>query len=73
MHFCWFPAVSNEIVVQVATWTDVDGHLSNDIRAMGTPATRVFAVRGEMMVARLRQLAIQRDWAKAAIIVIRAA
>jgi hypothetical protein len=65
--------MSNEMVVQVALWTDVAGHLSNNIRVIGTSPVRVSATGSEMMGARLRQLVIQSDSAKAVIMAIRAA
>ena len=67
------PHLSPDVCVQIAIWTDVVGHLSNDIRAGSAPAP-VNDEAGEGMVhARLRQLAVQCDGAKAVIIVIRAA
>ena len=65
-------AMPNEVICQVALWVDVVGHLSNDIRARGTTPTRAFRDGGEMIRARLRQLAVQSDLARAVIIVIRA-
>ena len=61
----------NEVVCQVALWADVVGHLSNDIRARGTTPTRAFRDGGEMIRARLRQLAVQSDQARAVINFIR--
>ena len=67
------PHLSPDVCVQIAIWTDVVGHLSNDIRAGSAPAP-VNDEAGEGMVhARLRQLAVQCDGAKAVITVIRAA
>ena len=67
------PNLSPDVCVQIAIWTDVVGHLSNDIRAGSAPAP-VNDEAGEGMVhARLRQLAVQCDGAKAVITVIRAA
>ncbi len=65
--------LSNEIVAQLALWTDVVGHLSNAIRAKATPPARVLAEGGEMVAARLRHLAVLSDGAKSVIILIRAA
>ncbi len=65
--------LSNEIVAQLALWTDVVGHLSNATRANATPPARVLAEGGEMLAARLRHLAVLCDGAKSVIIVIRAA
>ena len=65
-------AMPNEVICQVALWVDVVGHLSNDIRVRGTTPTRAFRDGWEMIRARLRQLAVQSDLARAVIIVIRA-
>ncbi len=62
----------NEVVCQVALWADVVGHLTNDMRARGTTPSRALMDGGEMIRARLRQLAVQSDLARAVIIVIRA-
>ena len=67
------PGLSNEVVAQVALWTDVVGHLSNTIRANATPQARVLAEGSEMVAARLRHLAVLSDGAKSVIILIRAA
>ncbi len=61
-----------EVVLQVALWIDVVGHLSNDIRALGTTPARVVLDGGEMVKAHLRQLAVQSDEARAVIRLIRA-
>jgi hypothetical protein len=63
----------NEVVCQVALWADVVGHLTNDMRARGTTPSRALMDGGEMIRARLRQLAVQSDPARAVISVIRAA
>ena len=67
------PGLPNEVVPQVALWTDVVGHLSNDIRANATPPTRVLAIGADMVAARLRHLAVLCDGAGAVITLIRAA
>ena len=67
------PDLPFEVCVQIAVWTDVVGHLSNDIRATGIPVAVVAGSGEAMMDARLRQLAIQSDGAKAVILSIRTA
>jgi hypothetical protein len=65
--------LSGEDVPQVALWADVVGHLSNDIRALGMSPTRALLEGEGMMAARLRQLALQSDGARAVIRLIRVA
>jgi hypothetical protein len=67
------PGLSNEAASQVAIWTDVVGHLSNDIRANATSPTRVLAEGADMMEARLRHLSVLCDGAGAVIRLIRVA
>jgi hypothetical protein len=59
--------------MQVSLWTDVVGHCVNDARATGSLPSRVFSEGDEMMIARLRCLAVQSDTARAVIQRIRAA
>ncbi len=67
------PGLPNEAVPQVAIWTDIVGHLSNDIRANATPSNLVLATGADMIVARLRHLSVLSDGAGAVISLIRAA
>ncbi len=67
------PGMPKEDVLLVALWIDVVGHLSNDIRVLGTTPARAFLDGAEMIRARLRQLAIQSDAASAVIRVVSAA
>ena len=62
-----------DVDVQVALWSDVVGHCANDARALGTAPARVFEEGGEMMIARLRFLAVQSDSTRTVIRRIRAA
>jgi hypothetical protein len=67
------PDMPKEDVCQVALWVDVVGHLSNDLRALGTSPSRALRDGAEMIRARLRQLAVQSEEARAVISLIRAA
>ncbi len=67
------PDLSNDLCEQLALWSDVVGHMSNDIRAMGTSPSRVFSDGAGVMIARLRQIVVQSDEARAVISEIRAA
>ncbi len=66
------PIMPKEVVCQVVLWVDVVGHLSNDMRALGTPPARAFVDGGEMIKARLRQLAFQSEESRAVIRLTRA-
>ena len=66
------PELPNEVVPQVALWTDVVGHCANDIRSQGISPAQVRRGSGGMFAARLRQLALQSDSARAVISSIRA-
>jgi hypothetical protein len=61
------PGLTSGEILEVALWVDVVGHLSNDMRALGMSPTRTLLEGGDMMVARLRQLAVQSDAARAVI------
>jgi hypothetical protein len=67
------PGLPNEVVPQIALWTDVVGHLSNSIRANAIPPSRVLVEGEDMMEARLRHLSVQSDGAGAVISLIRVA
>ena len=67
------PGLPKEVVSQVAIWTDVVGHLSNDIRANATPPTRVLAEGVDMIAARLRHLSVLSDGAGDVIRLVRVA
>ncbi len=67
------PGLSNEAVSQVVIWSDVVGHLSNDIRANATSPIRVLEIGADMVEARLRHLSVLSDGAGAVIRLIRAA
>jgi hypothetical protein len=62
------PGLPNEVIPQVAIWTDIVGHLSNDIRANATPPSRVLTMGVDMIVARLRHLAVLSEGARAVIV-----
>jgi hypothetical protein len=67
------PEMSDLVISQAALWSDVVGHCANDIRMQGLSPERVFREGGGMFTARLRQLAVQSDSARAVICLIRAA
>ncbi len=67
------PDLSRGVVLELALWVDVVGHLSNDMRALGMSPTRTLLEGGDMMSARLWQLAVQSDEARAVIRAIRVA
>ncbi len=67
------PGMPKEVVLQIALWVDVIGHLSNDSRALGISPSRSFLDGGELIKTRLRQLAVQSDEARAVIRGIRTA
>ena len=61
------PDLPSDAIVQLALWTDVVGHLSNDSRLTGISPTRVLREGVGMIGARLRQLAVQSDQARGVI------
>ncbi len=67
------PDLPNEVVRQIALWVDVVGHLPNDIRALGITPSRIFSDGWDMIKARLGQIAVQSDEARAVIRGIRSA
>ncbi len=67
------PDLTRQVVLEMALWVDVVGHLSNDMRALGMSPTRTLLEGGDMMSARLRQVAVQSDEARAVIRSIRVA
>ena len=71
--FLLSPDMPNEVIVQVALWTDVVGHLSNDIRANATLPSRFLVAGKDMIEARLRHLAVLCDGTGAVIRLIGAA
>jgi hypothetical protein len=67
------PDLSTNTCVQLALWSDVVGHLSNDIRAMGTPFVLTAGAGTEMVNARLRAVSVLGDDIRPVILQIRAA
>ncbi len=67
------PGLTSEAVLEVALWVDVVGHLSYDMRALGMSPMRTLLEGEDMMSARLRQLALQSEEARAVIRAIRVA
>jgi hypothetical protein len=67
------PGLPKEVALEVCIWSDVVGHLSNDIRANATLPSRFLVAGKDMIEARLRHLSVLCDGTGAVIRLIGAA